>query len=309
MTAPAISVLMPVYNAERFLEEAVDSVLAQTLRDFELIAIDDGSTDASLRILRESAARDPRIRVVSRPNQGLIATLNEALHVARGELIARMDADDVSLPERFGRQQQHLRAHPDCVAVGSRVLLIDPGGGPLREIGENQDHEGIDRAYLEGGFGTIVHAAAMFRRATLLEIGGYRPRFDSAEDVDLFLRLAERGRLANLPDVLYRYRMHHASIGHVSRKQHLASREAIREARARRGLAPSKEDAVEPSPAVDPVPAPARVREAEHHRRWAWWALQSGYLATARKQALSAFWKSPASLESWRVLFCALRGR
>src|SRR5947209_1079246 len=100
-TTPAISVLMPVYNAGRFLAPALDSVLVQTFADFEVIAIDDGSPDGSAAVLRQFAARDPRIRVVSQQNQGIVATLNRALALARAPLVARMDADDLTRPDRF----------------------------------------------------------------------------------------------------------------------------------------------------------------------------------------------------------------
>src|SRR5436305_9543595 len=125
---PQVSVLMPVYNAIRYIGVAVDSVLSQTFSDFEFIIVDDGSTDGSAEILREYAGRDPRIRLISRPNTGLGFALNEALAVARAPFIARMDADDECLPERFEKQIQYLRNHPECVLLGSRVLWIDSDG-------------------------------------------------------------------------------------------------------------------------------------------------------------------------------------
>src|ERR1051325_1151561 len=113
---PTVSVLLPVYNAERYLESALQSVLGQTFSDFEVIAVDDGSKDNSKKILERFAANDPRIRVISRPNTGIVGALNDGLAVARGEFIARMDADDVALPGRFQAQLDYLRGHPDCIA-------------------------------------------------------------------------------------------------------------------------------------------------------------------------------------------------
>ena len=199
MKAPAISVLMPVYNAELYVAEAVESVLAQTFTDFELITIDDGSTDRSSRILEGYAGLDSRIRLVSRPNTGIVGALNEGASMARGEIIARMDADDVSLPERFAKQFEYLLAHPDCDAAGSRVLLIDPEGAPICEINEERSHEEIDRAHMSRRTGAITHPAAMMRSEALHAVGGYRQECLWAEDFDLFLRMAEIGRLANLP--------------------------------------------------------------------------------------------------------------
>src|SRR5512135_1833139 len=141
---PLISVCMPVYNAERYIARAVESILGQTFGDFEFLILDDGSTDGSLEILRRYANHDPRIRLTSRPNKGLPPSLNELVDQARGEFIARMDADDVALPERFARQVEYLRAHPDCVLVGSRVQLVDPEGDPLCDWCTMQEHEAID---------------------------------------------------------------------------------------------------------------------------------------------------------------------
>ena len=130
MIEPRVSVLMPAWNAERFLDEAVASVLEQTLRNFELIAIDDGSSDGSKRRLEEWASRDSRVVVLSRPDtgfSGIAGALNDGLERARGEYIARMDADDVCYPERFERQVEFLDRHPECALVGCDHLEVDAG--------------------------------------------------------------------------------------------------------------------------------------------------------------------------------------
>ena len=142
--APAVSVVMPVYNAARHLREAVQSVLRQTFRDFELVAVDDGSTDESPAVLREYAARDPRVRVVSRPNTGIVGALNDGLDAARGPLVARMDADDVCLPRRFERQAAFLRDNPACLVVGTRVRYTEPNGRPICDGPVRVTHEEID---------------------------------------------------------------------------------------------------------------------------------------------------------------------
>src|SRR5262249_44460136 len=143
MSQPSVSVMMPVYNAERYVGKAIESVLNQTLSDFELVIVNDGSTDGSLEILQEYAARDPRIRLTSRPNVGLVGSRNELLDAARSNLVACMDADDISRSDRLERQVEYLRAHPDCVLVGSRVIIIDPDGQPLRIMGQHLVHEAI----------------------------------------------------------------------------------------------------------------------------------------------------------------------
>ena len=126
---------MLAYNAGRYVAEAVESILAQTYTDFEFLIIDDGSTDRTLKVLKQYAARDPRIHLVSRPNRGLVATLNEGLALARAEFIARMDADDIALPHRFERQIAYMREHPDIICVGSAVMTMDQAGRDLIESG------------------------------------------------------------------------------------------------------------------------------------------------------------------------------
>src|SRR6185369_3616134 len=119
---------MPVYNTERYLAAALKSVLAQSFTDFEFIILDDGSTDSSVHIVREFAENDDRIRFFPLEHRGYVSVLRRGLNHCRGEFVARMDSDDISMPERFEKQLQYLRANPDCVAVGTRVVLIDPYG-------------------------------------------------------------------------------------------------------------------------------------------------------------------------------------
>lgn len=203
---PRVSVILPAYKAERFVGEAVDSILGQTLTDFELIVIDDGSTDGTGTILAERAAGDPRVRLVSRPNRGLTPTLNEGLAAARADYVAIMNADDVALPERLERQAAYLDAHPTVAAVGSqtRLILADGTAGPAVSLPQAPAEV---RAFLTKA-SPLAHPAVMFRRAAVIAAGGYRPRIEPAEDYDLWLRLAERHDLANLPQVLLHYRVH-----------------------------------------------------------------------------------------------------
>ncbi|NUM54716.1 MAG: glycosyltransferase [Candidatus Hydrogenedentes bacterium] len=297
---PTISVITPVFNNAQYMREAFDSILNQTVGDFEYIVINDGSTDNSLDVLSEYAAKDSRFRIASHGNKGYIAALNEGLEVARAEFIARMDADDIALPDRFEKQVAFLRANPDCVVVGGRVLLIDAEGAPLCEMCDEMTHEDIDAAHLAGRGGTIIHPAMMARRSAIEAIGRYSAKYPWAEDLDFFLRLAEVGRVANLPDVVLRYRQHLSSIGYSkSEKQQASTIDVVRDAHIRRGL---------------PVPegldrrivAPPSVGQS--YRKWAWWALGAGYVASARKHALRALRKEPLSVESWRAMYCALRG-
>src|SRR3990172_5385939 len=131
-----VSVLMPFYNAERYVGEAIESILCQTFKEFELVAIDDGSTDRSLEVVRGYACRDTRIRCFSSAHKGIAATRNETLSRANGKYIAVMDADDISLPERLAKQVAYLESHPECVLVGSWVQLMDSAGRPLRVVNQ-----------------------------------------------------------------------------------------------------------------------------------------------------------------------------
>jgi glycosyltransferase involved in cell wall biosynthesis len=210
--APRVSVVLPARNAATHLEEAIDSILGQSLADLELVAVDDGSTDDTGRILAGRRSRDPRVRVVAGAGRGVARALAAGLFAARAELVAIMNADDVALPERLARQVAYLDAHPGVAAVGSQTrLLLDDGSGdgarPGRASALPTDPAAV-RAMLPQA-APLAHPAAMFRRAAALAAGGYRPAFAAAaEDYDLWLRLAERHDLANLPDVLLLYRIH-----------------------------------------------------------------------------------------------------
>jgi glycosyltransferase involved in cell wall biosynthesis len=295
---PTISVVMPVYNSARYLREAVESILSQTFGDFEFLIFDDGSTDGSVALLREYARRDPRIRLIESAHAGYVAHLIAGCAQARGEFIARMDSDDVSLPERFQLQVEHLRAHADCVLVGSRVMLIDPDGRPIRQWASATTHEEIDQAHLARGW-PMVHPSVMIRRLAFEQVGGYQKKYETLEDVDLFLRLAEVGRICNLPQVLLKYRQHMQSVCHTENDRQARIRDGLmNEAAARRGIQ------LPPAPLAPPKKSPAEV-----HRLWAWWALNEGHVPTARRHAMKVMQRAPWSVDSWRLMCCALRGR
>ena len=292
---------MSVYNCEAYLAAAVDSVLAQTFTDFEFLIVNDGSTDGSLPLLRDYAAKDARIRLVSRPNTGITRALNEMIDLARGRYLARMDADDISVPHRFARQVEYLDAHPECVIVGSRVMLMEPFGSPVAESGHNLTHDEIDAELLTRSGWAMVHPAVMMRADAVRRVGGYRVQWKHCEDHDLFLRLAEAGKVANLPDVLLWYRRHYASINFNKSAEQAAQKEALlREAHARRGVPFPADWKYEPW-----VPPP----EPEQRRVWGWAALKAGNVKVARRHAARAVRKAPLSAASWRLMYCAVRGR
>ena len=222
MPQPAISVAMSVYNGERFLAPAIESILGQTFGDFEFLILDDGSTDATPRIVAGYAALDPRIRPIIRENRGLVASLNQLLEEARAPIVARMDADDISRPERFAKQAAFLDAHPDYGVIGCWTEDIDENGERYGIKGNDhpQDHDGFLDA-IENGWPLICHPAAMFRRDIVLSVGGYHGAFRHCEDYDLWLRLATVTRLASLPERLFRYRHYETQVSsrHATEQQ------------------------------------------------------------------------------------------
>jgi glycosyltransferase involved in cell wall biosynthesis len=205
MSRPLISVVMPVRNAERWLEPAIQSVRAQSLSDFELIVVDDGSSDSTPDLLKGLAATDGRIRINRQPPMGLVSALNRGLGLSQGSFIARLDGDDITMPQRLERQVGYLRSHPEVLLLGSWAIEIDEEG---RHIGQRKspvDHSTL--ADLLGRRGNpFIHSSIMFRAETVRQLGGYRPAFEGAEDYDLWLRIAEIGKVENLPEPLVAYR-------------------------------------------------------------------------------------------------------
>ncbi len=207
---PKVSVLLPVHNAAVYLTEAVESILGQTISDFELICIDDGSTDGSPAILQGFAAQDERVRLVRREHRGLIAALNEGLRIARAPLVARMDADDISLPERLELQYRRFQLDANLWVLGTAEERIDAAGQRRGRHPVVSGCDAVAKALRENCI--IRHPSVMMRRDPIQEIGGYRPAYKHAEDYDLWLRVSEHGKLDNLDVVALRYRMHSGSV-------------------------------------------------------------------------------------------------
>jgi glycosyltransferase involved in cell wall biosynthesis len=293
---PRISVIMPVFNAERYLSAAVDSILSQTYGDFELLLFDDGSTDQSSKIAQKAAARDTRVILVNGGHRGVVHWRNAGVDMAKSEFVAMMDSDDISAHDRLAYQVQFLEAHPKCCAVGTQAIRIDRDGLPINEWRVPEHHYQIDEDHMTGRGGAIINPSVMMQKSAVRRVGGYRSGFDSAEDYDLFLRLAEVGQLANLPQPLLQYRVHAKSLTF-----------ALAEAQRRRARR-AQEDAWARRKREGPLPPPAHDfrSESEEELMWTWArsAFDARNFHTARRQALGLLRRRPAELRGW-ILFSA----
>jgi glycosyltransferase involved in cell wall biosynthesis len=258
VSAPAVSILLPVWNGARFLPEALASVLGQSLVDFELVAVDDGSTDETPAIL--AAAGDERLRVIRQEHAGLVDALSRAVGEARAPYLARMDADDVSLPERLERQVAFLAARPEAALVIPGVQAMDEDGRPGATVVLPDDDRALRRRLLLRN--PFTHGAVVVRAEAVRQAGGYRTDYGANEDYDLWRRIARGWELGALPEVLYRYREHPGAVTRSGVGERVRSRERLRDElwrepsllRAARGER-------------DPVEARALAREAVRRRR------------------------------------------
>jgi glycosyltransferase involved in cell wall biosynthesis len=204
---PRVSVLMPVYNGDKYLRETIDSVLNQTYKDFEFIVIDDGSTDNSLKIIE--SFDDERIKLIKQNHGKIVKALNGGLEIAKGEYIIRVDADDVSLPERFSTLVDYLDKNPETTICGSWANVIDENGKYLREMTyppvENSDIKKFILSHCP-----FIHPSVIFRKKDIEEIGGYRKY--ELEDYELWTRILKKFKGHNIPEKLINYRVHSKSM-------------------------------------------------------------------------------------------------
>jgi len=232
---PRISVVMSVYNGAPYLEAAINSILEQTYANFEFIIVNDASTDNTSEILQ--IFDDCRVRVITNPeNLGLTKSLNLGINAARGLYIARMDADDLSLPHRLEKQLEFLEKNPGHALVGSSYYQIDESGGIKSLIRVLTDDRDLQTGLLQQNW--FGHGSVMMRKEAFVQLGGYEERFKYAQDYDLWLRLADNHRLANLAEPLYCWRATSSCISNekAQEQQHFA-RLAQKRARERQNLA------------------------------------------------------------------------
>lgn len=218
MSVPKLSVVMSVFDGEPFVADAVECILNQTYRDFEFIVINDGSSDGTLAILKEYAAKDDRVRLIDQKNTGLTLALRRGVDVAKGEFIARMDVDDVSLPTRLEKQMALFERYPELIAVTTDVehFLEDGSFFALAQL--RRDTRLLPLLFV---FSNAIggHGQVIFRRDAYMKVGGYDPEFRYAQDGELWTKLVEQGPFGVVPETLYRYRTGHENITTVFRSE------------------------------------------------------------------------------------------
>ena len=210
---PRVSVVMSVYNEEHYVDLAIDSILRQTFRDFEFVIIDDGSVDNTPHILQ--GYHNPRLRIYRQDNQGQSASLNRAIQLASGTYIARMDADDIALPQRLEREVRFLDAHPDIALVGTWCMKVNTATGHERLQRLPEDDAAIRRFLVVDN--PFIHSSVMIRRSVIETVGLYDKGL-IWQDYDLWVRVARNHRIANIPEPLMVRRKHPASISGTSKK-------------------------------------------------------------------------------------------
>jgi len=302
---PLVSVVIPMYNAEAFISSTLDSILQEQTVDLEVIVVNDGSTDGSLdRVL---AVKDNRIRVVDGPCQGISASLNTGLAAAKSDIIVRCDADDQYPPGRIAAQVNWLSQHPEYGAVCGGFSTIDPAGRLIAQF-DIHSHPKEITDELQTGVTSTHFCTYAVRTQILRAIGGCRSYFKTAEDIDLQLRIGEVCRVHYLPETLYKYRLHNASITHVQSnvEREFFSSMAIEFQRQR--LLQGSDALQRGCPPVLPQSTEkGAMKTGEHiqklliHR--AWQEHQAGYKRQALTTAIRSVMSKPKTMMAWSNLF------
>lgn len=213
-----VSVVMPIYNAERYLTQAIDSILSQTLENFELILINDASTDKTLQIINKFKKKDKRIRIINnKKNLQMAESLNLAIDQADSDIIARMDQDDISLPNRLKVQYAFMQSHPNVAIVGNDVLIINENG----KVISKRTYPTVSNHLKETMFrySAFAHPTVMFRKHAFQKVKGYDPKKHPCEDIDLWFRLGRESQFASIPSFLLKYRLSFISGSHQNLKK------------------------------------------------------------------------------------------
>lgn len=241
---PVVSVLMCVYNDERYVSPAIESILNQTFLDFEFIIVDDGSTDSTPEILNKYAERDKRIKVFRIKNSGTTVAANFGLQKARGKYVARLDSDDISYPDRLQIEVDYLNTHPNVALIGGGSDLIDMNGNVVgqRNINTKNSLKTLHHRCI------FQQSDVMFRRNLVIELGGYREKFHNSQDYDLWLRISEKAGIAKLATPLGQWRLNNGGYTFSRRDEQLSDTNIVkRMAKQRRKTGKDNYDIYEPS--------------------------------------------------------------
>jgi len=294
---------MPVFNAALYLDEAIKSILVQSLTEFELIIINDGSTDNSYELLKQWEKKDNRIRVYNQTNMGRSKTRNRGIELSSTDYIAMMDADDISMPNRLKICYEYLENNLNVVAVSGQYEHICMYGVPLYIAQVPFDHQSIEKSLLQDHGNNFTQGASLIRKSVVENAGGYNPSYEMGEDADLFLRMALIGELVNLPEIFLQYRRHPSSITNIADKKLLKNCiERLRKAWEDRGLTLDSDF----EHWLEVVP---ERRVSQDILKWGWNALSKGEVTIARKYAKALVLSEPFNSSSYRFLYCAVRGR
>jgi len=234
VTSPAVSVLMGVWNGAPHVREAVLSILSQTVTDLELVVVDDDSSDGTPEILE--SFHDPRLQVLRRARGGLTSALNAAFRLSRAPLVARLDADDLALPDRLERQLAFLSTHPAVGLLGTAAREVDASGLDVAIVRPPADDAGIRRALIRRN--PFVHSSVVMRRAAMERAGGYDEAFPVAQDYDLWMRMSRVTRMANLPEPLVVRRLGPGRVSEARDTERLRAEAAVRWRAVRSGVYP-----------------------------------------------------------------------
>ncbi|MBA7643492.1 Undecaprenyl-phosphate 4-deoxy-4-formamido-L-arabinose transferase [subsurface metagenome] len=210
-----ISVLTCCYNAENFIEEAIESILHQSYEEFEYVLVNDGSTDNTLSILKRYVSKDKQIVLIEKKNTGLTDSLNVGFGQAKGEWIARLDADDVAMPERLSNQLNFVQDNDGVVLLGGGCIEVDKNGTATKKHVYPQEQKALMNR-LENGKAFFPHSSAFFNKARVMELGGYNPKFTRSQDRDLWLRIGETARIACLQIPVVKLRKHFQMISNTN---------------------------------------------------------------------------------------------
>lgn len=214
---PLISVIMPVYNAQKYIGSAIESILNQTLKDFELIIINDYSTDKTLNIIKSFSKKDSRIKIINNNKRLNIArTLNKGISSAKSNIIARMDADDIAFPDRLELQHKLINSSKNIAVVGANVVIMNTAGNQIA-IRSYPDSSGELKKCLFK-YSPFAHPVVMFRKNMFEEVGGYNPKYSPTEDLDLWFRLGSKYEFKSVPEPLLKYRIYEKSSSHKAIK-------------------------------------------------------------------------------------------